>query len=292
MLWVVWVNIRFFGCGSWRFRPYGEALFSDAEKVPKKACSYVRPSQARVPSLRDRSGRSGSGLLRCTSLRCVWLRQTVATLPHPDQSLRSAFRRRRWIKIKSPRANAHCVGAAEGCDLLLLPFCGRSPGLVGRVFLFFGLGGLWAGHALGGLGEYPFLRVRQLAVSPLRRGTFPDAEKVPEKACSYVRTSQARVPSLRDRSGRSGSGLLRCTSFRCVWLRQTVATLPHPDQSLRSAFRRRRWVKIKSTRACAHCVGAAEGCDLLLLPFCGSEPSREGGLTADLILGCTPSLGV
>ena len=37
MLWVVWVNIRFFGCGSWWFRPYGEALFPDAEKVPKKA---------------------------------------------------------------------------------------------------------------------------------------------------------------------------------------------------------------------------------------------------------------
>ncbi|MBB4054788.1 hypothetical protein FHY08_000703 [Pseudomonas koreensis] len=125
MLWVVWVNIRFFGCGGWRFRPYGEALFPDAEKVPKKACSYVRPSQARVPSLRDRSGRSGSGLLRCTSFRCVWLRQTVAALPRPDQSLRSAFRRRRWIK--STRACAHCVGAAEGCDLLLLLFCGSEP---------------------------------------------------------------------------------------------------------------------------------------------------------------------
>jgi len=34
------------------------------------------------------------------------------------------------------------------------------------------LGGLRAGHALGGLGEYPFLRGRRLAVSPLRRVTF------------------------------------------------------------------------------------------------------------------------
>ncbi|VVM95511.1 hypothetical protein PS684_01157 [Pseudomonas fluorescens] len=52
VLWVFWVNIRFFGCCGWRFRPYGEALFPDAEKVPKKACSYVRPA------------RWGSGFLR------------------------------------------------------------------------------------------------------------------------------------------------------------------------------------------------------------------------------------
>jgi len=31
---------------------------------------------------------------------------------------------------------------------------------------FFGLGGLWAGQALGDLGEYPLLRSRLLAVSP------------------------------------------------------------------------------------------------------------------------------
>ena len=53
MLWVVWVNIRFLRCSGWRFRPYGESPFPNAEKVTEKACSYVRPSQARVPSLRD-----------------------------------------------------------------------------------------------------------------------------------------------------------------------------------------------------------------------------------------------
>jgi len=64
-----------------------------------------------VPSLRDRSGRSVYGLLRCTSSRCVWLRQTVAALPRPDQSLRSAFRRRPWIKIKSfRRAGTRPIG--------------------------------------------------------------------------------------------------------------------------------------------------------------------------------------
>jgi hypothetical protein len=52
MLWVVWVGIRCFGCCCWRFRPYGEALFPDAEKVPKNACRNVRPA------------RWGSGFLR------------------------------------------------------------------------------------------------------------------------------------------------------------------------------------------------------------------------------------
>ena len=105
-------HIRCCGHGGLGFRPYGDLLFLQTPKKSKQknACSYVRPSQARVPSLRDRSGRSGYGLLRCTSLRCVWLRQTVAALPSPDQSLRSAFRCRPWIKIKSgTRANAHCV---------------------------------------------------------------------------------------------------------------------------------------------------------------------------------------
>jgi len=221
MLWVVWVNIRFFGCGSWRFRPYGEALFPDAEKVPKKACSYVRPSQARVPSLRDRSGRSGSGWLRCTSFRCVWLRQTVAALPRPDQSLRSAFRRRRWIKIKSPRANAHCVGAAEGCDLLLLPFCGRSPGLVGRVFLFFGRGGLWAGHALGGLGEYPLLRGVLMTVPPLRRVTFSKRRKGNRKGL-LLRSALAG-------SGSFAAGSIRAQRLRFASLHLLPLCLAAPD---------------------------------------------------------------
>jgi len=56
MFWVFGVNIRFCGCARWRFRPYGEALFSNAKKVPKKARPGVRPSQARVPSLRRPSG--------------------------------------------------------------------------------------------------------------------------------------------------------------------------------------------------------------------------------------------
>ncbi len=53
MLGVVGVYIRFFGDGGLGFRPYGGSLFPDAEKVTKKACSYVRPA------------RWGSGFLRC-----------------------------------------------------------------------------------------------------------------------------------------------------------------------------------------------------------------------------------
>ncbi len=98
-----WGYIRFFwGCGWW-FRPYGESPFPDAEKVTEKALLLrsARSLRLGVSSLRDRSGGSAYGLLRCTSSRCVWLRQTVAALPPPDQSLHSAFRRRSWIKIKS-----------------------------------------------------------------------------------------------------------------------------------------------------------------------------------------------
>ncbi|VVQ26763.1 hypothetical protein PS947_00049 [Pseudomonas fluorescens] len=53
MLLGVWGCIRCCGCCWSGFRPYGGSLFPDAEKVTKKACSYVRPT------------RWGSGFLRC-----------------------------------------------------------------------------------------------------------------------------------------------------------------------------------------------------------------------------------
>jgi hypothetical protein len=101
-----------------------------------------------------------------------------------------------------------------------------------------------------------------------------------------ARSLRLGVPSLRDRSGRSAYGLLRCTSSRCVWLRQTVAALPRPDQPLHSAFRRRSWIKIKScSRACAHpASGAAapriscRSCRRLRsfgLAFVGAKLARE-----------------
>ena len=52
---------------------------------------------------------------------------------------------------------------------------------------------------------------------------------------------------------RRGIALRGASLKHQIWLRQTVAALPRPDQSLRSAFRCRWLGKIKSTRACAHC---------------------------------------
>ncbi|MCP1475203.1 hypothetical protein ABIA54_000705 [Pseudomonas sp. EB276 TE3739] len=86
----------------------------------------------------------------------------------------------------------------------------------------FGPTGFWV------LGAYPLLRVLPLAVSLLQRVTFSKRRKVTQKALPRrtARSLGLGVPSLRDRSGRSVSGLLRCTSSRCVRLRRTVAALP------------------------------------------------------------------
>jgi hypothetical protein len=73
-------------------------------KVTKTLCPDVRPS-LRLGFLRSGidPGFSAYGLLRCTSSRCVWLRQTVAALPHPDQSLHSACR---WAPRSRSRSKA------------------------------------------------------------------------------------------------------------------------------------------------------------------------------------------
>ncbi len=78
-----WGHIRCCGCCRWRFRSYSESAFPNAEKVTQKALPRrtARSLGLGVPSLRDRSGRSGSGWLRCTYTRCVRLRRTVAALP-------------------------------------------------------------------------------------------------------------------------------------------------------------------------------------------------------------------
>ncbi len=73
-----WVYIRFFGCCGLGFRPYGGSLFPDAEKVTKKACSYVRPARWGSGFLHYGIDPGGIayGLLRCTYSRCVRLRRT------------------------------------------------------------------------------------------------------------------------------------------------------------------------------------------------------------------------
>jgi len=76
MFWVFFVNIRCFGWCHWRFRPYGESLFQTPKSNQKAWPRRTALAVARVPSLRGSSGGIASGLLRCTSSRCVWLRQT------------------------------------------------------------------------------------------------------------------------------------------------------------------------------------------------------------------------
>jgi hypothetical protein len=117
-------DIRFFGGCGWRFRSYSGSLFqtpkSNQKAGPRRSAHSLKLG---VPSFRDRSGGSAYGLLRCTSSRCVWLRQTVAALPPPDQSLHSACRRGQHGKIKScSRANAHPVEWLEA-DAVCFCFC-------------------------------------------------------------------------------------------------------------------------------------------------------------------------
>ena len=127
----------------------------------------------------------------------------------------------------------------------------------------------------GWLCEYPFLRVLRLAVSPLRRLTFLQAPKKVSKKRLPQRSAHSLglgVPSFRDPSGRIASGLLRCTSSRCIWLRQTVAALPPPDQSRNEACRRGRWIKIRAAAELALILlSGGRACDRLL--FCvGAAP--------------------
>ncbi len=75
-LWLFWVYIRFCGCAVWRFRPYGEALFPDAEKVPKKAW----PLRS---ALAD-SGSFAPGPIRAQRLRFAALHLRPLCLAAPD----------------------------------------------------------------------------------------------------------------------------------------------------------------------------------------------------------------
>ena len=138
----IWVSIRFFGDGGLGFRPYGESPFPNAEKVTEKALLLraARSLGLGVPSLRDRSGgqRLRFASLHLLSLclaapngRCAPTPGSIPPLSLPTSSVDQ-------IKSSS-RACAHpgvvrlrrggaaifgfafaFVGAAEGCDLLIL----------------------------------------------------------------------------------------------------------------------------------------------------------------------------
>jgi hypothetical protein len=61
-----WVNIRCFGCGGWRFRPYGESPFSNAG-VP--AQQKGNPKGLLLRSALAGSGSFAAGLIRAQRLR-------------------------------------------------------------------------------------------------------------------------------------------------------------------------------------------------------------------------------
>ncbi len=111
-----------------------------------------------------------------------------------------------------------------------------------------------------------------------------NASKVTKKSCPNVRPSPW-LGFLRYgiHPGGIASGLLRCTSSRCVRLRRTVAALPPPDKSLHSACRRGLWIKIKSFRRAdtRPLSGAASPRAVHTVKNCGSQPVGDGGLTAD-----------
>ena len=117
-------HIRCCGCCRWRFRSYSESPFPNAEKVTQKALPRrtARSLGLGVPSLRDRSGRSGSGWLRCTYTRCVRLRRTVAALPPPDRSRNEACRRG-----KRSKARAKAKAKAKDRSLRQLLQLDRAP---------------------------------------------------------------------------------------------------------------------------------------------------------------------
>ena len=99
----VWGHIRSFGCCLWRFRSYSESPFPNAEKVTQKALppAYGTSLRLSVPSLRCPSGGIASGLLRCTSSRCMRLRRMALRAYPPDGHLRSACRRGKRSKAKA-----------------------------------------------------------------------------------------------------------------------------------------------------------------------------------------------
>ncbi len=70
-----WGHIRCCGCCRWRFRFYSDSLFQ-TPKSKQKALppAYGTSLRLSVPSLRCPSEGIASGLLRCTSSRCVRLR--------------------------------------------------------------------------------------------------------------------------------------------------------------------------------------------------------------------------
>ena len=145
-----WVYIRFFGGCGLRFRSYSGSLLqtpkSNQNAGPRRS---ARSLGLGVPSLRDSSGGIASGLLRCTSSRCVWLRQT---------SLRSYPRINPSTQPSEGASTARSKAAAE-LALILCRSCRRLRS--------FDLDYAFVGAELareGGLTADPFLRLYSIPV--------------------------------------------------------------------------------------------------------------------------------
>ncbi len=138
-----WVYIRFFGGCGWRFRSYSDSLWQTPQRKQRSGPRRsARSLGLGVPSLRDSSGGIASGLLRCTSSRCVWLRQT---------SLRSYPRINPSTQPSEGASTARSKAAAE-LALILCRSCRRLRSF-DLAFDFVGAelareGGLTANHAL------------------------------------------------------------------------------------------------------------------------------------------------
>ena len=155
---------------------------------------------------------------------------------------------------------------------------------------FFGLGGLWADHALRVLSVYPFLRVWPISVPLLQRVTFSNAGMPAQQ-----KVTKRLRPDVRP--ARWGSGFLRCgidpgAAAPVCFAAPPSAVYDCVVRSLRSHAR------INPSAQPADGLQDQEPLELalivlsgekrwgllLLLLFCGSELAREGGLTADRFL--------
>ncbi|VVN58674.1 hypothetical protein PS684_03267 [Pseudomonas fluorescens] len=120
-----WGYIRFLGDGGLGFRPYGGSLFPDAEKVTKKACSYVRPA------------RWGSGFLRCgidpgAASPVCFAAPTPAVFGCAKRSLRSHARINPSTQPSDVARGSRSKAAAE---LTLILLSGEERGVVGFGFV-------------------------------------------------------------------------------------------------------------------------------------------------------------
>ena len=135
-------------------------------------------------------------------------------------------------------------------------------------------------------GVYPFFWVLRLAVSPLRRVPFGKRPKRNQKvfALTFGPLAEAR--------GSFAPGLILAQRLRFASLHLLPLCLAAPDGrcaptpgsipplSLPTGSRIKSYSSLRSLLSGAASPRAAA----LLLLFCGSEPAREGGLTADLVV--------